>query len=50
MKQMLIVGVLALVLSGCATNGNGLIGSGGHVSGSYTVYEPGKAPLVIPIK
>lgn len=42
--------LLCLALGGCVTNGSGLIGAGGHASGSYTVYEPGKAPLVIPIK
>lgn len=41
--------LLCLALGGCVTNGSGLIGAGGHASGSYTVYEPGKDPRIVSI-
>ena len=43
-----IIGLGALfilfALAGCATNGNGLIGPGGHDRGCFTIHDAGRPP------
>ena len=38
---------MLLALAGCASNGNGLIGPGGHDTGCFTIHDAGQPPRVI---
>lgn len=47
MKTILLMGALALALCGCITNGDGLIGPAGHVSGCFTVHDAGQSARAV---
>lgn len=38
--------LLCVALAGCVSNGNGLIGPGGHDRGCFTTHDAGQPPRV----